>query len=79
MMATLGAIVLVGALFGFTIAAVKACDSTPIKLYYIVWDNDWGQRYSEIIEAKDAASAWKRLCRKHPIDRPRSLISIKEI
>ena len=79
MSALISSIALIGAIFGFSIAAVKACDPPPTKSYYIVWENDWGQKYSEIVEAKNAASAWKRLCRKHPIDRPRCLISVEEI
>lgn len=81
MSALIGSIVLIGAIFGFSIAAVRACDPNPIliKSYYIVWENDWGQKYGEIIEAKNTASAWKKLCHRHPIDRPRHLVSIEEI
>lgn len=80
MSALISCIILVGVIFGFSIAVAQACDPTPMKIYYIVWENDcWRQRYSEIIEARNAASAWKKLCRKHPIDKPRRLVSIKEI
>ena len=79
MIETLGAIALIGALFGFSIAAVKACDPTPTNSYYIVWENVWLQRYSDIIEASNAASAWRKLRRKHWFDKPRCIISIEEI
>ena len=79
MLELVSAIIFVGVIFGFTVAALKACDPTPIKSYYIVWENDWLQRYSDIIEASNAASAWRKLRRKHCIDKPRRVISIEEI
>ena len=63
------------------IAIERACDN-PIKkkVYYIEWkDDNSALEHHDIIKAKDIASAWNKLCRKHFFNRPRKIISIEEI
>jgi hypothetical protein len=48
------------------------------KLYHIVWTDNWGLTYSDLVIAKDSYKAWKKLKWRHPFT-TKEIISISEI
>lgn len=39
---------------------------TKKKIYRIVWMDNWGVYYTDLIRAKDSYHAWKKLKRRNP-------------